>query len=110
MDKSLNLRAGKIAEFQCVEVKWNKLISGACFVKYEVKLNDASKKQIYNKKGNNFGEMKICNLTKFDDVIDVQLTVTFKTLSKSITAKVSNSPIPSSASFMKKGRMIHVYN
>ena len=101
MDKPYHLRAGKIAEFKCVEVKWNKLESGACFVKYDVKLYDASRKQIYNKKGNNFGEMKICNLTKFDDVIDVQLTVTFKTLSKSVTAKVSNSPIPSTATVTK---------
>ena len=101
VDKPYHLRAGKIAEFKCVEVKWNKLESGACFVKYDVKLYDASRKQIYNKKGNNIGEMKICNLTTFEDISDVQLTVKFKTLSKSIAAKVSNSPIPSSATVTK---------
>ena len=97
LNKPYHLRAGKIVQDKCVEVKWNKLESGACFVKYDVKLYDASRKQIYNKKGNNIGEMKICNLTKFDDISDVQLTVNFKTLSKSIAAKVSNSPIPSAA-------------
>ena len=106
VDKPYYLRAGKITESKCVEVKWNKLESGACFVKYDVKLYDASKKQIYNKKGHNFGEMKICNLTKFKDISDVQLTVKFKTLSKSIAAKVSNSPIPSAAT-VTKGKMEH---
>ena len=36
LEVDFGLKARKIREAKCVEVKWNKVESGACYVKYEV--------------------------------------------------------------------------
>jgi len=57
LDMDFGLKAGKIGGAKCIEVKWNKVESGACYVKYEVVLKSASGSNEYNNSGYNIGEM-----------------------------------------------------
>ena len=87
------LKAGKIGGAKCIEVKWNKVESGACYVKYEVVLKSASGSNEYNNSGYNIGEMTMCSFLTFSNVTDVQLTVSFKSTSKIVSANVSDTPL-----------------
>ena len=87
------LKAGKIGGAKCIEVKWNKVESGACYVKYEVVLKSASGSNEYSNYGYNIGEMTMCRFTTYINVTDVQLTVRFKSTSRNVTAKVSDTPL-----------------
>ena len=77
----------------CFEVKWNKVESGACYVKYEVVLKSASGSNEYNYSGYNIAEINECSILTYSNVTDVQLTVRFKSTSRNVTAKVSDSPL-----------------
>ena len=88
----LGLKVGKRGGAKCIEVKWNKVESGACYVKYKVVLKSASGSNEYNNSGYNIGEMT-CSFLTFSSVTDVQLTVTFKSTSRNVTAKVSDTPL-----------------
>ena len=74
-------------------MQWNKVESGACSVKYEVVLKSASGSIKYSASGYNIGKKKACGLATVSTVTDVQLTVTFKSTSKNVTAKVSETPL-----------------
>ena len=87
------LKAGKAVGGKCVEVQWNKVESGACYVKYEVILKSASGSHEYSNSGYNIGRMVPCSLASFSNVTDAQLTVTFKSTSRNFTAKVSETPL-----------------
>ena len=87
------LKAGKIVGAKCVEVQWNKVESGACYVKYGVVLKSASGSIEYSASGYNIGKTAPCSLATVSNVTDVQLTVTFKSTSKTFTAKVSETPL-----------------
>ena len=87
------LKAGKIGGATCVEVKWNKVESGACYVKYEVLLKNASGSNEYGNSGYNIGKMTMCRFATYSNVTDVQLTVSFKSTSRNVTAKVSDTPL-----------------
>ena len=97
LDKSFDLKARNLASSKCVEVKWNKVESGACIVKYDVKLKDAFGNQLYNKILYNIGEMTMCNLSDIATIANVELMVSFKSTYKNITAKVSETPITTPA-------------
>ena len=90
---NFGLKAGKGGGANCVEVQWNKVESGACDVKYEVVLKSASGSIEYSALGYNIGRIVPCSLASFSNVTDVQLTVTFKSTSKNVTAKVSETPL-----------------
>ncbi|XP_065056116.1 uncharacterized protein LOC135684468 isoform X1 [Rhopilema esculentum] len=94
LDGNPNLRAGKIIIDSCVEVKWTKAESGACYVKYEVKLKNASGTVVYTETGYNIDEVKKCKIPGNVNITDVEMTMSFKTTSKVFTAKVSETPIP----------------
>ena len=87
------LIAEKIGGGSCVEVKWNKVESGACYVKYEVVLKNESGSNEYSYSGYNIGEVPKCSFLTYSNVTDVQLTVSFKSASRNVTAKVSDTPI-----------------
>ena len=87
----VGLKGGKIGG--CVKVQWNKVESGACYVTYEVVLKSASGSIEYSASGYNIGKMTPCGLATVSTVTDVQLTVTFKSTSKTFTARVSDAPI-----------------
>ena len=93
LDMEFGLKARKIGGGICVEVKWNKVEAGACYVKYEVVLKNASGSIEYDKAGYNIGEMTMCRFLTFGSVIDVQLTVSFKSTSKTIITKISDTPL-----------------
>ena len=69
------------------------MAAGACYVKYEVVLKNASGCNEYSNSGYNIGEMTICSFLTFSSVTDVQLTVSFKSTSRIVTAKVSKTPL-----------------
>jgi len=98
LDMDLGLKAGKIRGAKCVEVKWNKVESGACYVKYEVVLKSASGSVECSNLGYNIGNMTMCREAPYSNVTDVQLTVSFKSTSKSSTAKVSNISVSTPSS------------
>ena len=87
------LKAGKLGRARCVQVQWNKVESGACYVKYEVVLRNASGAYQYSDSGYNIGEMTMCSFPTFRNVTDVQLIVSFKATSTNVTANVSDTPI-----------------
>ena len=91
LDMDFGLNAGKIGA--CVEVKWNRVQAGACYVKYEVILRNAWSGVISSETGYNIGEMMMCNLPNDISITYVQLTVSFKTTSKNFTANVTEAPI-----------------
>ena len=55
------LKARKLGGATCVEVHWNRVESGACYVKYEVVLKTASG----SSSGYNIGEMTMCSFATF---------------------------------------------
>ena len=107
LDKPLHMKAIKMSMNQCVEVQWNKLESGACFVQYDVKFKNDFGDFLYNDTGHNIREMKICNLTSYKNITEVQLTVSFKSASKTVTSKVVEKLIGPPTKLpqnMKKGK------
>ena len=93
LDMDFGLKARKLGGATCVEVKWNKVEAGACYVKYDVVLKNASGRKEYGKAGYNIGKMTMCSFLSFSNVTDVQLTVSFKSTSRNVTSKVSNTPL-----------------
>ena len=87
------LKAGKLGGAKCIEVKWNKVEAGACYVKYEIVLKKSSGSNEYSYSGYNFGEIAKCSFLTYSNVTDVQLTVSFKSTSRIVTAKVSDTPL-----------------
>jgi len=114
LDMDFGLKAEKIGGAKCVEVKWNKVESGVCYVKYEVVLKSASGSNEYSNSGYNIGEMTMCRFTTYSNVTDVQLTVTFKSTSKHFTAEVSDTtlstpaPTPPDATYSSSSRVINM--
>ena len=100
------LKAEKIAASKCVEVKWNKAESGACYVKYEVVLRNASGSDIRNETGYNIGEIMMCNLPSTRNITNVQLTVSFKATSKNATANVTEVPFSTKSPTVSGMRLI----
>eukprot|EP00795_Rhopilema_esculentum_P014964 gene14964-6117_t len=94
LDGNPNLQAGKIIVDSCVEAKWTKAESGACHVKYELRLKDALGIVVYTETGYNINEIKKCKIPGNVNITDVEMTMSFKTISKIYTAKVSEAPIP----------------
>ena len=92
----------KSAASECVQVNWNKAKSGVCCVKYKGILKDASGNVLHVREGCNIYEIKICSLKVYTSVAEVQLTVSFKNISKTVLERVSgkssSSPAPSSQS------------
>ena len=93
LDKDFGLKSGKLGGDNCIEVKWNEAESGACFVKYEVTFTNSSGHSLHTQTGYNIGGMNICNLTAYVNITNVQLVVSFKSTSKTVTAEVSETPI-----------------
>ena len=87
------MKAEKNRRAECVEVKWKKVEAGACYIKYEVVLKNASGGIEYATEGCNIAEKTLCSYLTFSSVTDVQLTVSFKSTSRIITTKVSDTPL-----------------
>ena len=93
MNRTFGLRVKGANGSKCFEVKWDKVQSGACFVKYEVILKNASGRDLYIKTGYNIGRLQTCTLKDSTDVANVQLTVSFIDSSKTVIEKVPTAPI-----------------
>ena len=93
LNKPFNIKAEKLSKDRCVEVKWNKAESGACYVKYEVKFKNASGNYLYHETGYNIAEINKCNLPTFVNITEIQLTASFRSTSKTFTIRVSESTI-----------------
>ena len=70
--------------------------SAACKVKYLVKLKDAYGNEVDKSYGYNIGEMKMCNVLPHVHVADVELTVHFRTVEKTVTTTVGGNRMLSS--------------
>ena len=108
MDIDFGLQVEKIGGAKCIEVKWNKLEAGACYVQYEVVVKSASGIIENSSLGYNIGNMTMCSFATFRHITDVQVTVSFKATSKIVTAKVTDTPISTPASATPG--MTHVYS
>ncbi|XP_065054135.1 uncharacterized protein LOC135682956 [Rhopilema esculentum] len=93
LESNPNLQARKIILDSCVEVKWTKAESGACYVKYEVKLKNASGTVVHTETGYNIDEIKKCKIPGNMNITDVEMAMSFKSTSKVFTAKVSETSI-----------------
>ena len=91
-DKDLGIKAGKKKEAGCVEVKWKRPESGVCYVKYEVKFKNEFGSFVYTKVGYNVNEMEKCKIPSNMAITKIQLTVSFRSVSKSFTVPVSEMP------------------
>ena len=73
--------------------------AGACYVRYEVILRNASSGVISSETGYNIGEMMMCDLPNNISITYAELTVSFKTASINFTANVTeatiSTPVPS---------------
>ena len=104
LDKPLDLKAVRLVESNCIDIKWNKVESGACIVKYDVKLKDASGNYYHNKTGYNIRELKICNVKNFANITNVEMVASFK----NVTSKASKANITSQAQ-ASPGRIMFLY-
>ena len=95
LDMDFGFKAEQVGA--CVEVKWNSVQAGACYVKYEVVFRNASRGVINSQSGYNIGEKTICNLSSNSTITYVDLTVSFKTASKNFTANVAEAPVSTPA-------------
>ena len=93
LEHNFDLKTGRRAELKCIEVTWDKVESGECFVKYDVGFKNESGHYLYNKTGHNVGAMTVCNLTAYTNVTHVELRVSFREESKNVTAEVSEIPV-----------------
>ena len=89
LEKPFNLTAKRLPNSRCFEAKWIKVESGACDVLYIVKLRDAYGKEVNKSIGKNFGEVIVCNALQNVQITEVQLTVKFRNMSKTVTATVA---------------------
>ena len=105
LKKQFDLKAGRRIDSKCVEVNWSKIESGDCYVKYDMRFKNASGKYLPNKSAYNVGEMKLCNLTDYDNITKVELTVRLQTTARSIKANVSNPRINSPATGMSRKKL-----
>ena len=92
LDMDIGLKAEKVGA-NCVEVKWNRVQAGACYIKHEVVFRNASRSVISSETGYNILEMMNCNLPSNRNITYIDLTVSFKTTSKNFTTEVTETPI-----------------
>ena len=88
-----NPQAGKPST-GCVLVKWNKIASGTCSVKYEVQFKDNTGTVRYTNDGINIGEKTRCNIPAGVNISDVQLRISFKSAAKNFNVNVLEGPVP----------------
>ena len=93
LDRQFHLRMEKENGSQCFNVKWSRLQSGACSVKYEVTVKSASGNNVYNGSGYDIDYVQICNLTVDTNITDVYLNVSFNKSFKIVTLKASGTPV-----------------
>ena len=96
LEEPLKLKAERLPNSTCVKVNWRKIESGACKVKYLVKLKDPYGKEVDKSYGYNIGTMKMCNILPHEQVTHVQLTVQFRRVMKTVTAIVGGNGMFSS--------------
>ena len=90
LDMDFGLKAEEVGA--CVEVKWNRVQAGACYVRYKVILRNASSDVISSETGYNIGEVMMCDLPNNISITYVELTVSFKAASINFTANVTETP------------------
>ena len=88
LNHTLDLNATKRLKTQCIEVDWHKFEPGACFVRYDVKFQNASGSELYKTTVYNIGEIKICNLTKIFNITDISVMASFKDARVSSTVRL----------------------
>ena len=100
LTQNLEIEARKLPNDGCVEVKWTKIDAGSCHVKYDVGFKNSSGSYLYNVTGYNIEEVRKCNLTVYNYITDVELTVSVNNASRTYTAKLVEAVIqpPSSKS------------
>ena len=91
LDNNFELKAERLLTLRCVEVKWNQVQSGECYVKYTVTLKDASGNNLYSKARYNNRQMKVCNAPMYNTATFAELKVSFKNTSKNFTASISGT-------------------
>ena len=96
LEQPLNLKAEKLPNGGCFKVNWKKIESASCKVKYLVKLKDAYGMEVDRSYGYNIGEMKMCNFLPHVHVTNVELTVQFRRVTKTVTAIVGGNGMLSS--------------
>ena len=85
------MRAEKFFPLRCLEVRWNQVQSGACYVKYTVTLKNAYGNNLYSEARYNIGRMRVCNAPLYNRATFAELTVSFKSTSKNFTASFSGT-------------------
>ena len=93
LDAAINPQAGKPST-GCVRVKWNKIASGTCSVKYEVQFKDNTGTVRYTNDGTNIGEKTQCNIPNGVNISQVQLKISFKSVVKNFNVNVLEGPLP----------------
>ena len=96
LENAFDLEAEYNFESKCVEVKWNRAESGTCYVKYEVAFKNISGNYVFYEIGYNIGGMKKCSLPNNTNITEVRLAVSFRSATKSFSAKVS-AKVPTNA-------------
>ena len=91
LNSSFDLRVEKLSASRCVEVRWNLTQAGACYVKYNVILKDASGARLFTSSGYQLHLLRMCSKRIFNSVSDVQLNVSFKNKFTIVTTKVSGA-------------------
>ena len=77
----------------CVRVKWNKIASGTCSVKYEVQFKDSTGTVRYTNGGTKIGEKTQCNIPAGVNISQIRLKISFKSVAKNFNVNVLEEPL-----------------
>ena len=84
------LRAERITAFKCIDVFWNQIQSGACYVQYNVTLKDASGAYLYSSGRYNNRNIRVCDTPTYNRAHYAQLTVSFKNQTSNTTTRITS--------------------
>jgi len=90
--KPVGLQCKKYPKSKCVVAIWNHRRSGTRIVRYSVAFRNSFKKVLEAGIGYNIMKMKACNSEVYAGITNVELTMSFKGTSKTVTATVSEVP------------------
>ena len=90
LEQSYYLKAERLAKSKCIVVKWKRVKSGKCYVTYSLKFRNSSAKIVDTAIGYNIEQVKICHPAIYASTTYVELSISFKRISKTVNATVSD--------------------
>ena len=92
LNDPIQMTATMLIELGCLEVMWNKINSGACYVRFDLVLKTGSGASVFKRTGHNIYKVRICDMQAVIKVANVQLIVSFRNAVRYVSLNVSQEP------------------